>query len=108
MAETTDKARKAFAGSRIDPRELIVKPRLPSGIDAVGFRVHFQGHHVTVLVGTEEIRLDDVRDCGSTAGPPRSLSLGWPRSFSRQRPPGYVEPRPRQHQDSRFAGQSRR
>ena len=58
MAGTVDMVRKAFAGLVIDTRELVVEPHLPSAIQSVRFRVHYQGNHVTVNAGRDGIRLD--------------------------------------------------
>lgn len=89
MAGTVDMVRRAFAGLRLDAHELVVDPHLPEGIDSVGFRIHYQGHHIAVQVGPDVIRLD-THECepphpvrvnvgGSTA----LLEPGVPRSFPR-------------------------
>lgn len=53
-----------FAGPRLSAHELVVDPHLPDGIDSVGLRVHYQGHHIAVHVASDGIRFD-THECGT-------------------------------------------
>ena len=88
MAGTIDMVRKAFAGLRMDEREMTFEPRLPAGVKGVRFRVHYQGHHVAVNVEPDGIRLHG-HDCKTprplwvkVAGASAVLEPGATRSFA--------------------------
>jgi beta-phosphoglucomutase family hydrolase len=58
MAGTVDLVRKAFAGLRPSADELVLDPHLPEGLGTVSFRVHYQGHHVSVRVAPDGVRAE--------------------------------------------------
>ncbi|MFC5175137.1 beta-phosphoglucomutase family hydrolase [Nocardioides taihuensis] len=62
MAGTVDIVRTTFAGFRISERGLTASPCLPPEIKAVSFRVHYQGHHVTIHVSEGGVHFD-AHDC---------------------------------------------
>ena len=71
MAGTIDIVRTTFAGLRISDRELTVAPCLPPELKSVSFRVHYQGHHVTIHVNEGGVQFD-AHDCET----PHPLRVG--------------------------------
>jgi beta-phosphoglucomutase family hydrolase len=71
MAGTVDIVRTTFVGLRISERELTATPCLPPEIKAVSFRVHYQGHHVTIHVSEGGVQFD-AHDCVT----PHALRVG--------------------------------
>ena len=74
MAGTIDIVRTTFAGLRISDGELMAAPCLPSEIKAVSYRVHYQGHHVTIRVNGGGVQFD-AHDC-ETPHPLRVGTIG--------------------------------
>ena len=64
MAGTIDIVRKAFAGLRLSPEEIVIDPHLPTPVESVRFRVHYQGHHIAVEVEQDGVHLD-THECQS-------------------------------------------
>ena len=73
--------RKAFAGLVIGTQELVVEPRLPSAMQPVRFRVHYQGSHVAVDTGRDGIRLD-AHECEAPHA--LQISVDGPRAVVRR------------------------
>ena len=62
MAGTIDVLRRGFAGIRVTTRELSATNSLPPEITSVAFKVHYQGHHVELLVRHDGVELN-AHDC---------------------------------------------
>ena len=73
MAGTIDILRRAYAGLHLTTTELTLVPRLPHGVRALAFRVHYRGHHVQVRVDHDGVELAS-HDCETPQ--PLAASVG--------------------------------